>query len=134
MTAFDRRAPRFAALVAMALAAGSAPGARAAQEVSFALDVRPILESRCVACHHTAGEGGEGYAASGLDLSTYEGVMAGTRHGPVVIPGDPLSSNLIRLIEGKAAPEIRMPHDQRPLLRYQILTIRDWVKQGAEEN
>jgi hypothetical protein len=132
MIAHHRVARRLAGLaVAVALTAGNVPGAEAQEEVSFALDVRPILESRCVACHQSDGDG---YAASGLDLSSYEGLMAGTKHGPIVVPGDPLTSNLLRLIEGKASPEIRMPHDQRPLLRYQTLIIRDWVKQGAQNN
>lgn len=132
MIAHHRVARRLAGLaVAVALTAGNVPGAGAQEEVSFALDVRPILESRCVACHHSDGDG---YAASGLDLSSYEGLMAGTKHGPIVVPGDPLTSNLLRLIEGKASPEIRMPHDQRPLLRYQTLIVRDWVKQGAQNN
>lgn len=125
-----RTASRLA--LALALTAGSTQMARAAEEVSFALDVRPILESRCVACHHSPA--GEGYAASGLDLSTYDGLMAGTKHGPIVVPGDPVTSNLVRLIEGKASPQLAMPHDQRPLLRYQTLIIRDWVRQGAKDN
>ncbi len=132
MIAHHRVARRLAGLaVALALTAGAVPGAKAQEEVSYALDVRPILESRCISCHQP---GGDGYIASGLDLSTYEGLMAGTEHGPIVVPGDPLTSNLVRLIEGKASPEIRMPHDQRPLLRYQTLIIRDWVKQGAANN
>ena len=104
--------------------------ARAEEAVSYALDVQPILTARCSECHTPPD--GQGYAASGLDLSSYQGVMKGTRLGAVVIPGDPLRSNLLVLVEGKAA--IRMPHNQRPLLRYQTQTIRDWIKQGAKDN
>ena len=78
--------------------------------------------------------GGEGYRASGLDVSTYAGLMRGTKHGPVVIAGDPLRSNLIVLIEGRADPSLRMPHSGPPLLKPQIQIIRDWVKQGAKDN
>jgi Planctomycete cytochrome C. len=106
--------------------------AGAAEQVSYKLDVEPILVTRCGACH-TPPEG-QGYVASGLDLSSYEGLMKGTKHGAIVVPGDPLRSNLLVLIEGKAAPEIRMPHNQRPLLKYQISTLRDWIKQGAKDN
>lgn len=105
--------------------------AAAAEEVSFSLDVYPILASRCVACHHA---GGEGLKTSGLDLSSYEGLMKGTKYGPIVVPGDPLTSNLNVLIEGRASEELRMPHNQRPLLKYQTLIIRDWVRQGAKNN
>jgi len=123
---------RFATAVVVAtLALAAQPGRAAEEVVSFKLDVMPLLESRCVACH---GPGGEGFTASGLDLTSHEGLMKGTRHGPIVIPGEPLTSNLNVLIEGRAAPELRMPHNQRPLLRYQTLIIRDWVKQGAKDN
>lgn len=101
------------------------------EEVSYKLDVYPILESRCVSCHKP---GAVGLEKSGLDLSGYDGLMKGTRHGAVVVAGDPLTSNLNVLVEGRAAANLRMPHDQRPLLKYQTLILRDWVKQGARNN
>lgn len=109
---------------------GAVAAAPASQEkVSYELDVKPILDSRCTACHQP---GGDGFEASGLDLSSYDGLMKGTKHGAVVVPGDPLTSNLNVLIEGRA--QVQMPHDQRPLLRAQQQIIRDWVRQGAENN
>jgi len=118
-------------LSAAILAAGLWPQtAQAAnEEVSYELDVYPILSSRCVECHQA---GGAGYEASGLDLSTYEGLMKGTKFGPIVVPGEPLTSNFNVLIEGRA--QVQMPHDQRPLLKAQQNIIRDWVKQGAKNN
>lgn len=103
--------------------------ATAEEVVSYELDVQPILESRCVACHSP---GGDGYNTSGLDLSTYSGLMAGTKHGPIIVPGEPLVSNLNVLVEGRA--RVRMPHNQRPLLAAQTNILREWVKQGARDN
>lgn len=106
--------------------------ARAAEEqVSYKLDVQPILQSRCTSCHQP---GGEGYQASGLDLTSYQGLMKGTKHGAIVVPGDALTSNLMVLVEGRAHPKVRMPHGQRPLLKQQTDILRLWVKQGAKDN
>jgi hypothetical protein len=116
---------------ALAAIVGLANVASAAEEVSFKLDVQPLLESRCTQCH---APGGAGYQESGLDLRSYEGLMKGTKHGPIVVPGDPFTSNLNVLIEGRASREIQMPHHQRPLLQPQQKIIADWVRQGARDN
>ena len=60
--------------------------------------------------------------------------MKGTKHGPIVVPGDPFTSNLNVLIEGRASRDIQMPHHQRPLLQPQQKIIADWVRQGAKDN
>ena len=116
---------------ALAAIVGVANVASAAEEVSFKLDVQPLLESRCTQCH---APGSAGYQESGLDLRSYEGLMKGTKHGPIVVPGDPFTSNLNVLIEGRASREIQMPHHQRPLLQPQQKIIADWVRQGARNN
>jgi|APFre7841882590_1041340.scaffolds.fasta_scaffold181424_1 uncharacterized membrane protein len=105
---------------------------RAPSEVSYAKDVAPILETRCKSCHVP---GQPGYVASGFDLQGYDSLMKGTRYGPVVLPGEPLTSALVMLIEGRADPSIKMPHaGAQPLTAEQIATIRRWVEQGAKNN
>lgn|SRR5512132_430969 len=124
------RAQTFLSVSALAAVAWSG-AASAEEQVSYKLDVEPILQSRCVECHVP---GGQGYEASGLDLTSYKGLMKGTKHGAIVVPGDPFTSNLIVLVEGRASPTVRMPHNQRPLLKQQTEILRLWVKQGAKDN
>ena len=101
-------------------------------EVSYKADVAPILEKHCQSCH-TPGQ--PGYVASGFDLGGYDTLMKGTRYGPVVLPGDPLTSVLVMLIEGRVDPSIKMPHGgQNPMTDEEIKTIRLWVEQGASNN
>jgi hypothetical protein len=114
--------------MAACVVAGSAAGD---EPVSFRLDVQPILDAHCGECHRP---GGLGTTTSGLDMSTYQALMTGTKHGPIITPGEPLTSNLLVLVEGRADPSLRMPHNQRPLLKQQISIIRDWIKQGAKDN
>jgi Planctomycete cytochrome C len=101
-------------------------------KVSYRDQVKPILAANCLECHTPPL--GAGYTASGLDLSTYDGLMKGTKFGPVIVPGNTLSSTLLILIEGKAHPTLRMPHGKAPLKPKEIETIKRWVEQGATNN
>lgn len=105
---------------------------RAPPTVSYAKDVVPILEKHCKACHSP---GEAGYVVSGFELESYETLMKGTQFGPVVLPGDPLTSVLVMLLEGRADPSLKMPHGGATApSSEEILTIRRWVEQGAKNN
>jgi hypothetical protein len=105
---------------------------RSAPVVSYQQDVVPILDKHCKACHVP---GQAGYVVSGFDLGSYETLMQGTRFGPVVLPGDPLTSVLVMLIEGRVDPSLKMPHgDATTPSPAEIQTIRHWVEQGAKNN
>lgn len=122
--------PGAAAMIALVFAA--APFAvGGAEPVSFKSDVFPIIHAKCAECHRP---GGEGYEKSGLDLTTYEGLMKGTKFGPVVVPGDAFTSNLNVLVEGRADPSIRMPHNTGKLKTREIRALKTWVNQGARNN
>jgi hypothetical protein len=99
--------------------------------VSFKQDVQPILKQHCFECHLANGEGAK---KSGFHVSSYEAVMKGTKFGPVVVPGDSTSSSLYRLIAGKVAKSIQMPHGKAPLSSAEIATIAQWIDEGAKNN
>ena len=101
-------------------------------QVSFQEDVLPVFVGRCVSCH--APPNGEGFQASGLDLTSYEGVMAGTKYGPMVIAGSPDSSNLMRLLDWRTSAALRMPHNKKQLSSCDRSAIRQWIRQGAKDN
>ncbi len=91
--------------------------------VSFAKNVFPILQRRCVKCH-----GGEKTGA-GLVLKTFADILAGSENGPVITPGKSADSLLIEMIStGK------MPKKEPPLLPAEIRTITLWVNAGAPNN
>ena len=122
---------------AMALGAsmsvGAGPGGevRAAEQMSFAEDVMPIFQGRCVSCHRP---GAEGYDKSGFDLTTYAGLMKGTKFGPMIIPGQPETSNIMVLLDWRASPELRMPHGKKKLSTCDRDAIRAWIREGANNN
>jgi hypothetical protein len=116
------------ALTAALVAACAVP-----RRVSFARDVYPILEGNCLHCH-TAPDG-EGYRKVGLNMESWETLRQGTVYGPVVVPGDSRRSIFNMLVEGRAGPSLRMPHDEaEPLPDEAIETLRLWVEQGAKKN
>ena len=124
--------PIIAATFSMALLVGLAlPHNAHAERPSFKDEIAPILDKHCSECHE---KGGKGQQASGLDLTSYEGVMKGTSHGPVVVPGDAFLSNLMVLIEGRAGPELKMPHGRKDLTRWEKTLIRRWINRGAQDN
>jgi len=100
-------------------------------KVTYADDVRPILQKHCIECH-AAGQ--QGARASGLLMDSYASLMKGTTFGPVINPGSPMASSLYILISGKDKLTITMPHGKEPLSDEEIKTIRVWIETGAVEN
>lgn len=124
--------------VGVALAVqGSAPATgnaavdptHAGQQVSFQNDVRPILDEYCVSCHGGTDESGEVVIELGYDMSTYEGVMAGSDYGSVIEPGDPENSLFLEMIVNGD-----MPEEGDPVPADQIEIIRTWIAEGAQNN
>jgi hypothetical protein len=100
-------------------------------EVSFSGDVLPLLQFRCGSCHRP---GGEGFENSGFDVSSYDTVTKGAKFGPMIIPGDPESSSLMRLLDWRVSPEIQMPHGKKQLSICDRDLIRTWIFKGAKDN
>ena len=105
---------------------------KAQKMVSYSTEVTPILQKYCLECHVP---GAAGQMASGLDMSSYEMLMKGTKFGPVIKAGDSLSSTLVILVEGRADPSIKMPHgDRQGLNADEINSLKMWINQGAINN
>lgn len=85
--------------------------------------IAPILAGRCVMCH--AGPS----AAAELRLDSLEGLLKGSRNGPVVQAGQPAASELIRRIRGTSQP--RMPMTGPPFLTdEEIALFERWIASG----
>lgn len=115
----------------LAAAAALAVAACAPSGVSYNKEVQPILAKNCSGCH---APGQKGFEASGLDTTSYQALMKGGKFGPLVKPGDALSSSLNMLVEGRAHASIRMPHGREKLPDQDIETLKVWVNEGAKNN
>jgi len=101
------------------------------KQISYVEDIVPIFKGYCLECHTP---GGKGYEASGVDLTSYAGLMKGTKLGAVVIPKEPDASTLVALIYGRTSPQIRMPLGHKPLPDCLRLSIWEWIFEGAKDN
>lgn len=86
----------------------------------------PLLAERCVMCHNASA------AAAGLRLDSLEGLKKGSTRGPVVQPGQPGSSELIRRVKGTSQP--RMPMTGPPWLAdADVARLERWISAGLPE-
>jgi len=99
------------------------PAEQVSTSVSFANDVLPILQSRCLNCH------GGNKTEKGLSIASYEAVMAGSSNGAVVNSGVADDSLLVELILNQ-----KMPKRGPKLTPPQTQLIIDWINQGALNN
>lgn len=94
----------------------------------FEKNIRPILVRECFECHST--EDGK-KVRGGLALDTREGTRKGGESGPVIVPGSPAKSLLIKAL-GHSDPELAMP----PKKQLDVAIVRnfeEWVRMGAPD-
>src|ERR1043166_5021239 len=70
----------------------------------FENKIRPVLANNCYKCHSQQAEKVKG----GLLLDTKEGLLKGGENGPVIVPGDPEKSVLIKAVR-YSDPDLQMP-------------------------
>jgi uncharacterized membrane protein len=127
ITSFLNRLVCALAVAAWFLAAG--PASAAERDISFNRDIRPILSSKCFACH--------GFDAKKRQadrrLDTAEGATADHDGVRAIVPGDLTNSELWRRVTSTdedemmppAAPNKKLTDAERELLKR-------WIEQGAK--
>jgi hypothetical protein len=93
----------------------------------FETKVRPILAERCDGCHSARAKRVRG----GLLLDSKAAWTRGGESGPVINPGDPEGSLLVRAIRYDD-PDLKMPPKGR-LPDTEIAALVEWVKRGAPD-
>ena len=89
----------------------------------FEKEIRPVLIKRCYACH------GSKKQEASLRLDSHAWMMKGSDSGVAVIPGDPVKSRIIQVIQyhnddSQMPPDGKMPPNE-------IAALTRWVKMGT---
>jgi len=95
--------------------------------LTYAKDIKPILETACFRCHNENG------ARAGVRLDDLEALLKGGKEGKVIVPGKSEKSKLVLAVaqvdEKTAMPPKKM---SKPLTAEQVGLIRAWIDQGAK--
>jgi mono/diheme cytochrome c family protein len=113
-----------AALALTPAVQAESPSAAASPQAAefFEKQVRPILADHCFSCH------GDKKQKGGLRLDSRTALLKGGDDGPVVTPGNPEKSILIRAIRHDG--DLKMPPKGK-LTDAAIDALTQWVKMGA---
>ncbi|MBI1900435.1 MAG: DUF1553 domain-containing protein [Planctomycetia bacterium] len=106
-------------------AAASGQDKAPAGTVDFSREVYPVLRRACSECH------GRAKQEAGLRLDVREALLRGGDNGPVIVPGKPDQSELVRRISLPKGHDEAMPAKGEPLSASQVEKIRQWIAQGA---
>jgi hypothetical protein len=92
----------------------------------FEKTIRPVFVEHCYSCHSEKAEKIKG----GLRLDTSDAVLKGGDSGPVIVPGNPEASPLIKAVR-YTDPDLQMPPKNKKLAEEHIANLEAWVKMGA---
>ena len=94
-------------------------------QVDYGSQIQTIFDNNCTSCHQNGGA-----YQNGLDLTSYDNLMAGdSENGPVIIPGNHASSLLWQKVNSGAMP----PGNNEDLNSDEIDLIATWIDEGALE-
>lgn len=98
--------------------------ATCAQDVDYVKQIKPVLQSRCYACHGALKQESE------LRLDTVELAKKGGASGAAILGASAGESELLKRISS-TEEGVKMPPEGEPLTKEQIATIKKWIEQGA---
>ena len=90
------------------------------EEIQFARDLGSVFVEHCLGCH------GEQNPRKQFSVANFRRLLRGGDSGPVIVPGMPAESLLVKKLRGQASGE-RMPQGKDPLPEATIAKIEKWI-------
>lgn len=98
------------------------------EPLNFSRDIRPILSSKCFACHGPDSQDRD----ADYRMDTKEGAFADLGGYHAIVPGDPENSEIIKRIisddEDKLMPP---PKHKKPITPEEVALLKRWIAEGA---
>jgi hypothetical protein len=98
--------------------------AKGDEAVLFARDIGPAIVANCLDCHGTDNP------RARLSLASFNGLLTGGENGPIVVPGKPAESLLIKKLRGQEGAQ--MPLNRPALEESVIAKFEAWIADGAK--
>lgn len=93
--------------------------------VDFVSQIKPLLQSRCVNCHHTGAMFGD------LSFESRTLAMQPRKKGTVIVPGQPLSSQLYIVLTLPDPDKKAMPPTGHRIPNTEVEMVKRWIEEGA---
>jgi hypothetical protein len=93
----------------------------------FEARIRPLLVEHCYECHNSVQT-----ADGGLALDHRTALLKGGDGGPVLVPGKPAESRLLKIVRHEV-PELKMPRGGAKLKPAALADIERWIAMGAPD-
>ncbi|WHZ08044.1 MAG: hypothetical protein OJF59_001797 [Cytophagales bacterium] len=94
-------------------------------DVSFALDIQPIISAHCAGCHNPANVN--------PDLRKDFAYASLTEDEESIVPGNSEDSELVQMLERVSEDGKAMPPSET-LSPFKLALIRKWIDEGAKNN
>jgi len=108
--------------------------AQGAAEVTWDVDIRPLLGFRCASCHRSPDPD------AGLNLETYEATLNGGNNSgsqsstPIIVKGDHEKSLLWQVLIAATSVSARMPKNGSQLPQSERDLIAQWIDDGVPKS
>lgn len=117
----------FLAILLLAFALGlSCQKKSEVKPVDFVSQIKPILEARCINCHH------QGAIFGDLILENRAMAMKSRQKGPIITPGEPLKSQLYIVLTLPDPDKKAMPPTGHRIPNDDVELVKRWIEEGAK--
>jgi len=97
-------------------------------KIDFKKSVRPLLIINCLECHNSEDAKDNG----NLSLETRQLAMTTGNHPPVIVPGNPDDSLLIKVLTLEGIHQQAMPPTPDKIWGVRMEILRRWIEEGAD--